>query len=122
MLATTATKLVWSYESNWKEGPNTAEKVHVKRIIFGLVPNTDASVNTVKYKKDMESTYATDIEGNAITSTFTCGHVTELVHAGLRGLLWKYIISGSGEIKFRNLTIKYRPKKEADESWDPSND
>ena len=122
MFSTIASKLAWSYESNWKEGPNTAEKVHTKRIIFGMVPNDDASVNTVKFKKDMEDDYATDIEGNAIVSTFTCANLSALVHAGLRGLLWKYIVSGAGAIKLRNLTIKYRPKKEADEAWDPSND
>ena len=122
MFATSASVIDWSYESNWKEGPNTSEKVHVKTLIFGLTPTTESSVVTVQYKKDMESGYALDPELSTISNTITCGKVSALVHAGIRGLVWKFILSGSGAVKFRNLTIRYRPKKEAEESWDPSND
>ena len=122
MFASSASTADWNYESNWKEGPNPSEKVHVKTLIFGLTPTSESSVVTVKYKKDMESGYATDTELASISNTITCGKVSALVHAGIRGLLWKFYLSGSGAVKLRNLTIRYRPKKEAEESWDSSND
>jgi hypothetical protein len=114
--------LGWQYESNWKEGPNPSEKVLVKELIFSMTPTGAGSSVNVKYEKDMEGSYAEDVNGNQISRTFSCGQVSQQVHGGVRGLLWKFFLSGNGAIKLRNLTIKYRPKREAEESWDTSND
>ena len=115
----------WHYSIRWQDYSSTARAKHVKRLVFCNATTeevsaltTGASV-TVTFQKDFDDADIPNVQyaDNRTARTFVPTKFSDLVHAGLRSLMWKFKLAGTKYLNLSSIVIMFRPKDESDTSW-----
>jgi len=116
----------WLWKSIQRDEGNFGVMKHVKRIQILNVINEDVPSQTTgeptatfNFFKDMRKQPEGDYQhyDRHTGRTFYTNRVAQLIHVGVRALLWQFKFFGSGFVRIFGFDVQYRTKGDAETDW-----
>jgi len=118
-------KIPWGLASSWMSEANPERQKLIKRIAISNTPTTATlaaaveTTATMRFQKDRLSAFipsfqsVSGIEARTMSTTLT----TVLLHAGVRALVWRFVLEGYGYLCISDINTELRPKETPAEAW-----
>lgn len=112
----------WRWKSIQRDEGNSSYIKHVKRMqIINVVDESivDNPTATFKFYKEMRTTPEGSYQAKDghTGRVFYTNKFSQLVHIGLRALMWQFEFYGSSYVKLHDFTVQYRSKGESEVEW-----
>jgi len=116
----------WLWKSIQRDEGNSGVMKHIKRI--QIISNIDSSVPSQTTGEPTATFYfyknmRTEAEGDYQHydrhegRTFYTNRFAQLIHVGVRALMWQFKFLGSGFVKIHDFVLQYRSKGDSETEW-----